>query len=676
MSTASLLNQPPADRNQPYVFISYARSKAPRDTHAAEQIEAALLQAGIHCFRDVNIQHRSRQSKEGWDLKIEQALRECTDLILLVSPHSMSDERDEVYREWFYFVWKRKPLIAFQLDDCEPHSRLLSRNLIDARADLQNGIQELLTALQVKAPEYRTEDVLTQYYCDRIAEWSTPRYALDKRFVNLTLSFDQGEEEQQRWKEFQPAENRRFDDLRDVLTAAQNETKDARALVLLGNPGSGKSTLLRRLQLDRGKDRLRDGDTEISFFVPLNEYKGEQKPYDWLMAEWKQRYPNLPKLENFLPKGQVLFLLDALNEMQIPASAYRKLIGQWKEFIQDVTRLNNRIIFSCRSLDYSTPLSSKELPVPHIGVQPLTSPQINDFLKAYVPELAPRIWNELKDSPQLELFQTPYFLKLLVEQAEATGELPKGRAGLFTGFVRKALLREVEAESELFQPGTLLTERDCRRLTLNNQWESPFDLPERGALIPDLSGLAFSMQKNDMKDGAAQVALDYDEACDRIIHQPAEEIIKAGTSLNILDEAAKLKFFHQSLQEYFAARRLTKEPDPALVRVEWATDKVHEKLEKTLAGLVSGDPLPPLPQTGWEETTLTAAPMTKAPESFIHALMEHNLPLAARCAASPEINISDHFKREIQDELVARTQDMKADLRARIAAGEALGLLG
>src|SRR5262249_25503159 len=53
-----------------------------------------------------------------------------------------------------------------------------------------------------------------------------------------------------------------------------------------------------------------------------------------------------------------------------------------------------------------------------------------------------------------------------------------------------------------------------------------------------------------------------------------------------------------------------------------------------------------------------------------------NLPLAARCATSPEVKISPELKREIQDELIKRTQDMKADLRARIAAGEALGLIG
>jgi formylglycine-generating enzyme required for sulfatase activity/very-short-patch-repair endonuclease len=64
------------------------------------------------------------------------------------------------------------------------------------------------------------------------------------------------------------------------------------------------------------------------------------------------------------------------------------------------------------------------------------------------------------------------------------------------------------------------------------------------------------------------------------------------------------------------------------------------------------------------------------PTEVIRDLILHNLPLAARCAASPEINVDPDLKREIQIALIERTQNMEADLRARIAAGLALGELG
>ncbi len=107
---------------------------------------------------------------------------------------------------------------------------------------------------------------LDQYRLGRIAEWSQPRYAIDKRFTRLTLLLDQGPQaEGPRW---QP--QRSFDDLRDVLAEA-----DDPALVLLGPPGCGKSTLLRRLELDLAVSALRaDAGTPapITFFLPLSRY--------------------------------------------------------------------------------------------------------------------------------------------------------------------------------------------------------------------------------------------------------------------------------------------------------------------------------------------------------------------------------------------------------------------
>jgi len=522
----------------------------------------------------------------------------------------------------------------------------------------------------VKEPDY------AEFHKARIREWSQPRYQLDKRFVNLTLLLDKGENEPQRWQKAPDTEDYRFNDLRDVLKM----TEEYPALVLLGAPGSGKSTLLRRLQFDYGIDRLCDGAEQISFFIQLNGYgPGSPEPREWLNSRWKERYPELPPLEAFLREGRTLLLLDALNEMRHRSVAdYFELVGKWREFTRDVAAQANRIVFSCRSLDYSAQVSSDELRVPQVEAQPMNRDQMRAFLRSYAPDHEERIWGELDSSPQFGLFQTPYFLDLLCKQVVATGELPKGRAALFTGFVRQALDRQCKRDDALFLPDTLLDEKDRLKLT-RRAWADEFDLPERGALIPRLSSLAFGMQESEFKTESKEVLTGYDSACGLIAHDRARDIIKAGLALNVLDEDEALhqiKFFHQLLQEYFAARRLAKNPDPTLVHVEWEAEKVSEALEETLVKLADGDPLPPLPQTGWEETTLTAAPMAKDPQAFIRDLIPRNLPLAARCAASPELKVNDELKREIQQALVARTQEMKADLRARIAAGEALGLIG
>ncbi|MBE2269342.1 MAG: SUMF1/EgtB/PvdO family nonheme iron enzyme [Anaerolinea sp.] len=697
-----------------YVFISYARP----NQGVAEQVETFLKMAGVCVFRDANI-----ASADNWDMAIENALRDCDRMVLLLSASSMP-YRKEVYREWFYFDQEKKPIHPLYIEKCTLHSRMYAYNYIDARADLNAALRRLLADLRkpfsapgammgvdrvmvTDAAERRTvpeafaalqaaicepkgsvalapEQIkqliehkpadATEYRLARVAEWSQPRYALDNRFVNLTLLVDQGEDAQgQRW--INPHENRRFNDLRDVL----KEKVDDPALVLLGAPGSGKSTLLRRLQWDDAADHLcgRAGDDKLSFFVALNSYRDTSKPRQWLADEWKRRYPDLEPLDELINTGRMLFLLDALNEMpHRNVGEYHERVELWRDFIQEVTRTGCRAIFSCRSLDYSAPLSSKDLRVPQIVVQPMDAEQVRQFLDVYLPAQAEAIWEELDGSPQFDLFRTPYFLKLLVDQAD--GGIPKGRASLFTGFVRQTLTREISGGNRLFEPNGLLTERDHGRIA-QGKWRDPFDLPERGALIPKLSELAYQMQANRSATAGGQIRVDFDTACELLKHERDEDILRAGVALNVLDEDTareEVLFFHQLLQEFFAARKLADEPDMTKIRVEWRADAVKPSLEETLAGLADSDPLPPLPGTGWEETAILAAVLNENPDAYLRDLMAVNLPLAGRAAVGAEVKISAELKSDLQQALIARAQDKNADLRARIAAGEALGTLG
>jgi formylglycine-generating enzyme required for sulfatase activity len=720
------MTQPADDLTHLYVFISYAHA----DRDKAEQVEAALKAAGLRVFRDTSV------IREGanWDMTIEDALRACNRMVLLLSSTTMPF-RKEVHREWFYFDQERKPLYPLLIEACDRHSRLYAYNYIDARHDLSAALDRLIAALptppEAPAPMTPAEGIavvsddaapardlpealaallaairaptpdialsfeqanairdhspadLTAYRLGRIAEWALPRYALDRRFVDLTLVLDKGENDPMRW---QPAERQRYHDLRDVLA----EHADSPALAVLGQPGSGKSTLLRRLQLDHSIDRLRAGDADdaddaqVSFFIQLNTYRRPAdgplpSPRAWLNAAWAARYPKMPPLDKFLNEGRALLLLDALNEMPHNSPAeYHERVALWRDFTHEAARAGNRLVYSCRTLDYGAPLSGPDLRVPQIAVQPMSAEQVRRFLAAYVPAYEAQVWGELDGGAGFDLYQTPYFLKLLCDQVEATRTIPKGRAGLFTGFVRQALLREKDA-NPLFAPDTLLTAQDHQKLTLG-RWRDAFDLPERGALLPRLIHLAFAMQERGPETEGAQVRLDYAAACALLDHARDADIVRAGVALNLLDEDLaryEVAFFHQLLQEYFAARRLAATPDPARVHVEWTHETASPPLAEALGDLADGDPLPSLPQTGWEESILTAAPMAADPDAFVGDLIAHNLPLAGRCAASPEVTISPALKRDLQDALIARSQDFaRADVRARIAAGEALGALG
>jgi formylglycine-generating enzyme required for sulfatase activity/class 3 adenylate cyclase len=560
----------------------------------------------------------------------------------------------------------------------------------------------VLTVPQViAAARHRPADV-TAYRLGRIAEWSQPRYRLDGRFVALTLLIDQGEDAAGgRWA----AKEQAYDDLGALLA----NTPDP-AVVVLGPPGAGKSTLLRRLELDAAIAGLRGegakggsaggagdgsagdsvgGEGTVTFFIQLNQYKPERPgapppvPGDWLAAEWAGRYPDLPSLDALLSEGRMILLLDALNEM--PAASereYRERVGLWKDWLLRLTqtRPGNRVVFSCRALDYSAPLSTPALRVPQVQIEPLTDAQVKAFLRAYSPVRGAEIWAAIQSSPQLEALRAPFFLALVVEQVEATGDLAEDRAGIFTGFVRQALRREVERDNPLFALEELLSSRDLRRIT-QWQWKDGYELPERGRLFPKLGSLAYGMQEAASDGGASQVRLDLDAAMDLLDSPSDEDIVKAGLAIAVLDEdpaADELLYRHQLLQEYFAARILSRQPKPELVAAPWRAADISPTVGELLSSLSPADSLPPLPQTGWEETTILAAAMTEDKEAFVRALLPHSLTVAGRAAATPAVRVqlSAGLLDEIRWALVDRSRDGEADLRARIAASLILGDLG
>jgi len=599
--------------------------------------------------------------------------------------------------------------------DRHPRDRILVRESADPRS-LPDAMRALLRAVRGDAegegveggaPEGGSETVtlspadlqsvvahpatdLTTFWLGRVAEWSLPRYQLDDRFVALTLLVDQGEEAVSgRWK----VKEERFTHVGEVLAKVPD-----RPLVLLGPPGSGKSTLLRRFELDTAIEGLRapegrpKGGT-LTFFLPLNQYRasrpGDRAPFprDWLSERWAARYPSLPPLADLLSAGRMILLLDALNEMPHATDAeYRAHVGLWRHFVVETARDHpaNRILFSCRSLDYSAPLSTPELRVPQVTIEPLTDAGVEALVKAYSPAQAQTIWGRLKRSPQLAAVRSPYFLKLLVDQVEATGLVPEGPAGLFTGFVRQALRREIERDNPLFRPDSLLTERDCRRLVRlahGSGWRTAWELPERGALVPRLEALAFGMQLRAGVNATSQVRVEYETALGLIDHERDEDIVKAGLDLAVLDEDVgreEITYFHQLLQEYFAARSLSEAPNPALVRAAWRASEIRPSARELIGKLAPADTLPPLPTTGWEETTVLAAAMAAEPEPFIRGVMATNLALAGRCANQSEARgrLAEAFLEDVRRALVNRGRDPDADLRLRIACGVELGRLG
>lgn len=80
----------------------------------------------------------------------------------------------------------------------------------------------------------------------------------------------------------------------------------------------------------------------------------------------------------------------------------------------------------------------------------------------------------------------------------------------------------------------------------------------------------------------------YDDALSLIDDPLGEEILRAGNAITVLDDDRdrdEVAFFHQLLQEYFAARQLTKTPCPALVAAPWRSTDISPSVPQLLQEL-------------------------------------------------------------------------------------------
>ena len=603
------------------------------------------------------------------------------------------------------------PLARFDPDVPSELQRIVGKALRKDRDERYQGMRDLLLDLQAlredlagearsSHAEGRPPDATApppplispterlRAYCQRVLDDPRlERYRIDERFVRMRVLLDQGRDaDAGRWADA-GIEAR---DLPDLLAQLARRAP-ANAVVVLGAPGAGKSVLLRHLQTETARACLADPSAPIPFFVALNAYTADDPdPLTWLRGRWAEDGHGLEPFDTVRREGRLLLMADALNEVGHHGDLGARL-DRWRDMLPAFVRDGNRAVFTCRTLDIGAGLSSPEVLVPQAEVQPLSADQIREFLRHYASEHAEATFARITtDERQLTLYNTPFFLDLLVRQIRPDGTLPASRAALFAGFIRVALQREITARSSLFVeegPDALLQEGDRAWLHRPPRGTAPHELPARGPLIGRLSALAFAMQRStarphdESRESARQVRAPEAEVLARLDHRRAPDIVRAAQQLNLLEaiQGARdtdVQFSHQLFQEFFAARVLAERPEPELVQVEWRAAAIAPGVHALLDTLGRGERLPELPATGWEETTQVAAAMTPDADGFVRDLMAPNLPLAGRCAVAPGVTVGDPLRAELRAALVARSRDPAADLRARIDAALALGPLG
>lgn len=537
----------------------------------------------------------------------------------------------------------------------------------------------LATQKNAAEPADSAAEQLRGYHREVVERLSAPRYQIDRRFVKLTLLLDHGVDAQ--GLRFTPdAQREKYDSLKRLLGEV-----DDRALVLLGRPGSGKTTLLRHLELDLATRGLRDERTPLPVLVSLASFRADDAAggaAGWLDARWRAAYPHMPPWRALARAPGLVLLLDGLDEMpREPGRQRRDLTRAWRAFLAtelpDAPEL--RVLFSCRDLDYAFPLGTPQLPVAQLLLQPLSRARMRDFVERNAPAgLSREVWRRLRSSRAAGLYRRPYLLRLLTELAGEAGGPPDDAPALITAFLRHALLREVERDHPSLEGDRALTEADLRQL-VHAAWRGPYDLPERGALVPGLARLAERLLRAEAESEVGEGRFGREVTVATLGREDADAVVAAGLGLGILDEEMardRLRFEHRILQDYFAARALAAAPEPRLASAAWRAADLSPPLAERVAHLAAHEPLAPLPGTGWDEAMAMAAPMADDPDAFARELAEQNLPLAGRAVAAAPARFAPETVARLREALAARDDDPAADLRARIAAGEALGLLG
>ncbi len=124
------------------VFMCYSR----KDEAFVARLAADLRAKGIAVWRDVdNIPADVASNTSGWRAAVDKALRECTHLIIVLSPDSAASP--EVGSEWNYALGQGRPVIPVLHRDCEIPYRLYALNYWDMRTEYAPVVDRLAKAL-------------------------------------------------------------------------------------------------------------------------------------------------------------------------------------------------------------------------------------------------------------------------------------------------------------------------------------------------------------------------------------------------------------------------------------------------------------------------------------------------------------------------------------------------
>ena len=437
-------------------------------------------------------------------------------------------------------------------------------------------------------------------------------------------------------------------------------------IILLGDPGCGKTTALEQLAADFADEPGRlPIPLRLSGFGP--GLSVEQFITGGLGGSARAGYWEAPELaenlKRYLESGKLFIMLDALNEM--PQEDYGERAVSLRQFIDQWSAKGNWFLVTCRALDYGEELFGLQ----RVEIQPLSDEQIKSFLKNpdEFPESWESFWGELSkeaggERSLLKLARNPYMLTVMMDVFKEDGRLGRNRSNLMQRFT-EILMEWAKGKC----PPKKWLDAEIQRESLGVM---AFEVQSRAGFG--------TMVKTDQALSVMPSEVQPDPKWPAHSAQP-EKVLALAASAHLIEmtgDRSSLRFYHQLLQEYYAAREMLKKMPSALTD-KWRWPWLESEMPKWVRPDKNYDPLPPPPPTGWEETTIMAAGLRlENDDQLVLAVNAVNPVLAGRCLHEGRAGVRPAVRKAVIDSLLAATSDPKVALRVRIAAGDVLGYLG
>jgi hypothetical protein len=378
--------------------------------------------------------------------------------------------------------------------------------------------------------------------------------------------------------------------------------KEKHPVMIKGEPGTGKTATVRKFafELARRAQRRVIGRGKIPLYVSLALYtetetdESTSKPLsvvEFIQSYVKHEFPAATYLGDhlleYLNTGQLVVLFDGLNEMPLPDYEARyRLLEQFS-----VQFSKAKFVFTCRTLR-RTPGNFRI-----VTLTDLDDLQVKHFLRSYLgADLANRRYQDLTSGNgfMLRVCRNPFMLRMLVLGSPSRAT-PTSPAQLYTHFVADSLQRYT-------------------------------DNPAR--VSDAISQVAWAMQQAGIFAGEVSIQ----NLSSRVSAPDLNRSLQVACQAQLLDctPDGKVRFYHQFLQEFFAAIQL---------RNLWMTEQAIDAY---------------LTDLRWSETVLVCASIVDNPESLVRRVWapgdssQEAFWLAAKAVGSSGNRISEAYYKAIQ----------------------------